>query len=606
MARLLIVEDHPELATLIAEVARSRGHEALAVHTGEAALAASSPAAFDAAIVDLLLPDMRGSAVLSTLRDHAIPAVAISGVFKGERFAREATEVHGARAFFEKPFELTQLLASVEQLCGLAPPPMPVEHEDEEVVVLEDLVPLEDDEPVFAEPQDEPVFSALHQDEPVFAAPQPQQEPVQAPPEDEPIFPSPGEPAPIVQGLVLVEEAPAPVMQLAPEEEEPEVTRMDIPLAEERPAPVLELVTPAPVAQDELTGEEDPHGEAPVPLEEPEPAQEVLVPPAEEHAVVAEARSPQEDELERLGELVALAPAEPPEPEPPPAEEEAPAPAAGPEPGIALPFGEREKVWAKTTAPGTRRRPPPEWSLSGDLKHTSIPRLLNAYYEARHSGELKLRHGAMMKVVYFEAGRLVYAASNLPTERFARFCLRRGVLPEARVPEVAALVREQNLRSSEAMMRLGLLDEQQHRQLLEEQVKEILSSTFSWTEGAYGYSPKRPPRAGLVKLSVFPGDIILEGVLKAESLVALRQRMPPSRRLFPNAAPPYGLHELKLEGQQALLLAYADGSKTVEDLLTLTDLPEREMLATLRALELLGVLEERREEPTRSRISFGL
>jgi hypothetical protein len=62
-----------------------------------------------------------------------------------------------------------------------------------------------------------------------------------------------------------------------------------------------------------------------------------------------------------------------------------------------------------------------------------------------------------------------------------------------------------------------------------------------------------------------------------------------------------------LKGQQALLLAYADGSKTVEDLLTLTDLPEREGLATLRGLELLGVLEERREEPgNRRRISFGL
>ena len=45
----------------------------------------------------------------------------------------------------------------------------------------------------------------------------------------------------------------------------------------------------------------------------------------------------------------------------------------------------------------------------------------------------------------------------------------------------------------------------------------------------------------------------------------------------------------------------------MEDLLTLTELPEREVLATLRGLELIGVLEERRDEPTnRSRITFGL
>jgi hypothetical protein len=44
----------------------------------------------------------------------------------------------------------------------------------------------------------------------------------------------------------------------------------------------------------------------------------------------------------------------------------------------------------------------------------------------------------------------------------------------------------------------------------------------------------------------------------------------------------------------------------VEDLLTLTDLSEREMLATLRGLELLGILQERHDEPSKRRISFGL
>jgi Fic family protein len=64
---------------------------------------------------------------------------------------------------------------------------------------------------------------------------------------------------------------------------------------------------------------------------------------------------------------------------------------------------------------------------------------------------------------------------------------------------------------------------------------------------------------------------------------------------------------MKLQGPQALLLAYADGSKTVEDLLALTDLSERQALATLRGLELLGVLEERPEAPSRRhRITFGL
>jgi hypothetical protein len=200
----------------------------------------------------------------------------------------------------------------------------------------------------------------------------------------------------------------------------------------------------------------------------------------------------------------------------------------------------------------------------------------------------------------------VYAASNLAHERFARFCARRGLLSESDLQAVASLTKEEAARTGDAMIRLGLLTAEQRQSLVEEQVKEILWSTFSWTSGGYGFSPMRLQRSGLVKLSIFPGDLILEGVLKLETLVALRQKMPRTRRLSPTADPPYALHELKLAGPQALLLAYADGTKTVEDLLTLTDLSERETLATLRGLELMGILRERREESSQRRITFGL
>jgi len=492
MARLLIVEDNHELASLMVAAAHSRGHTAQAAHTGEEALALLRPGAFDAAVVDLLLPDMRGTELLTTLVPFGIPSIAISGVFKGDRLAREATTVYGAQEFFEKPFELDVLLAAVERSCGLpassAPPPPPSEDDYEEPIIelLEELTPIEE------------------------------------------------EPAPIIEGTPLT------------------------------PPPLPREANPVLGQADALMGLAD----------------------------LAEAAA--------SSDLEASA---------------APAAPATPEPEIHLPFGEREKVWAKAKQapaeakdlPRVGRRALPEWTLEGEIKESTVPRLLNAYYEARHHGELKLKQGQVLKVVYFEAGKPVYAASNLAHERFARFCARRGVLSEPDMQAVAALSKEEGLRTGDAMTRLGLIDAEKRRSLVEEQVKELIWSTFAWTTGGYGFSPMRLQRAGLLKLSIFPGDLILEGVLKQETLVTLRQKMPRQRRLFPRADPPYGLHELKLAGPQAMLLAYADGSKTVEDLLTLTDLSERETLATLRGLELMGILEERREEPTsRRRISFGL
>jgi CheY-like chemotaxis protein len=510
MARLLIVEDNLELASLMVAAAQSRGHSAKAAHTGEEALALLQPRAFDAAVVDLLLPDMRGTELLTALKPHAIPAIAISGVFKGDRLAREATSVYGAVEFFAKPFELDALLDALEQKCGLprpvAPPPPPPEAQEEEEAILEllEVAPLDDDD-------------------------------------DEKTTPS---------------SRPVPLEAIRPEARRPRA-------AEPVLGPDQELLTQLIDAPTQMIDA---------------PTQLIDVPPA-------------------LGA------------EGPPV----PKPQEPQEPEIFLPFGEREKVWAKeqsqeeTTSPGRPgRRALPEWTMEGEIKEATVPRLLNAYYEARHHGELKLKQGQILKVVYFEAGQPVYAASNLANERFARFCARRGLLSESDLQAVAALSKEGSVRTGEAMIRLGLIDAEKRRTLVEEQVKEILWSTFNWNTGGYGFSPMRLQRAGLVKLSIFPGDLILEGVLKQETLVALRQKMPRTRRLFPTADPPYALNELKLAGPQAMLLAYADGSKTVEDLLTLTDLSEREALATLRGLELMGILQERLEEPNKRRISFGL
>ncbi|MFP2902954.1 response regulator, partial [Corallococcus sp. 4LFB] len=164
MARLLIVEDNQELASLIATVAQTRGHEALTVFTGESALEALGPTTrFDAALVDLLLPDIRGSEVLGALRAHAIPAIAVSGVYKGDRFAQEAIKVHGACAFFEKPFELDAVLNALEEAAGVPPVTHGELLDEVDLLVLEELV---QETPSQEEPALESVDAAAGPSEP--------------------------------------------------------------------------------------------------------------------------------------------------------------------------------------------------------------------------------------------------------------------------------------------------------------------------------------------------------------------------------------------------------------------------------------------------------
>ncbi|HYG66742.1 MAG TPA: response regulator, partial [Anaeromyxobacteraceae bacterium] len=77
--RLLVVDDDADLAGVVADAAARLGARVEVVPGGHAALVALGGGAPDAAVVDLPLPDLRGSAVLDAFRQAGVPAFAVSG-----------------------------------------------------------------------------------------------------------------------------------------------------------------------------------------------------------------------------------------------------------------------------------------------------------------------------------------------------------------------------------------------------------------------------------------------------------------------------------------------------------------------------------------------
>ena len=122
MIRVLIVEDDPDIASLLRRGLEASGYAADWAETGAAALARVEAGGIDAAIIDMMLGDESGAALLAEMRrrGHRLPALILSALARVEDRA-EGLDA-GAQDYVVKPFQLGELLARLEvQLRRAAP-----------------------------------------------------------------------------------------------------------------------------------------------------------------------------------------------------------------------------------------------------------------------------------------------------------------------------------------------------------------------------------------------------------------------------------------------------------------------------------------------------
>ena len=129
-ARILVVEDEPQLRGLLRLYLERDGHRVADAGDGPTALAAYDADGADLVILDLMLPGMQGESVLEALRDAGDVPVLITSAKRSDA-ERIAGLRAGADDYLAKPFNPHELTARVAAIlrrsraaAADAPPPI--------------------------------------------------------------------------------------------------------------------------------------------------------------------------------------------------------------------------------------------------------------------------------------------------------------------------------------------------------------------------------------------------------------------------------------------------------------------------------------------------
>ncbi|MGZ4333426.1 MAG: response regulator transcription factor [Gaiellaceae bacterium] len=119
--RILVVDDEPKMAALVARALREDGHAADVAHRGEDALWMAEAAPYDAIVLDVMLPGVDGFEVLRRLRSREVWTPVLMLTARDAVGDRVGGLDAGADDYLTKPFSFSELLARLRAIARRGP-----------------------------------------------------------------------------------------------------------------------------------------------------------------------------------------------------------------------------------------------------------------------------------------------------------------------------------------------------------------------------------------------------------------------------------------------------------------------------------------------------
>jgi hypothetical protein len=128
-----------------------------------------------------------------------------------------------------------------------------------------------------------------------------------------------------------------------------------------------------------------------------------------------------------------------------------------------------------------------------DIAQSPISETIRKLSVERRSGDLQVRAGRMVKIAFFDHGRLVFAASNLRRDRLGEAMVADGRISDADFDRVSALMRTDRKRFGEALVHAGVMDRYEVGTAVARQVRRVALSLFELVDGAAVFEERSAP-----------------------------------------------------------------------------------------------------------------
>jgi hypothetical protein len=177
--------------------------------------------------------------------------------------------------------------------------------------------------------------------------------------------------------------------------------------------------------------------------------------------------------------------------------------------------------------------------LSSDVRSFALADLLSLVHDTWKSGLLLFEFEGIEKAVYLSRGEVVFAESNLASDRLGECLLRAGLIDADQLALVESHY-DPNMRFGKIVVEQGVLTPRELWNGVKTQVEEIVRSLFSYSAGWIHFWEGEVEPDNVVRLSLPTKRLIGEGLQRRDELMRFQALLEDGRtriELAPDARP---------------------------------------------------------------------
>jgi uncharacterized protein DUF4388 len=229
-------------------------------------------------------------------------------------------------------------------------------------------------------------------------------------------------------------------------------------------------------------------------------------------------------------------------------------------------------------------------SLSGNLNTMSFGDLLQFVAANNSTGTLQIRRAQILKMIFFEKGKIISSSSSDPKDYLGHFLVSQGIITEDELRIAMEIQRSSKMMLGKILVMGGKVREDDMIRYLQMKTEETIYTLFLWEEGEFTFYADEFINRIFVRISLDPQSLIFEGVLRKDEWIRMRKVFP-NNLVVLRRTPDAELDLNETDPQTRLIYQNIDGKKTIDEIATAVHGVEYTVCRVLFALYEAGYLQ---------------